>query len=109
MHGSSTTELAATPELITWSEHNARGLALASEGAWEDASSAFDGAADALAAENDVASHEALALVRNNLAHSCYRSGRIADAIAYAQRVCALRVALVGEDAIVVARARADL
>jgi hypothetical protein len=109
MHGSSTSELDAASQLLTWSDQNTRGHALASKGAWEDATSAFFGAADALASESDVASHEALALVLNNLAHGCYRVGRTDEAIAHAQRACALRAALVGEDAIVVARARIDL
>ena len=56
-----------------------------------------------------MASHEALALVLNNLAQGCYRVGQIEDAIRHAQRACAFRVALVGEDAMSVARARADL
>ncbi len=109
MHGSSTSELAAALPSLTWGDHNERGLAYAAEGAWDDATTAFSGAADTIATENDVASHEALALVLNNLAQGCYRIGQVDDAIRHAQRACALRVALVGEDAIAVARARTDL
>ena len=109
MHGSSTYDLETAGARHAWSDHNERGLAFASEGAWEEATSAFAGAADSVSADADVASHEALALVLNNLAHSCFRSGQVEDAIRHAQRVCALRVALVGEDAMAVARARTDL
>jgi tetratricopeptide (TPR) repeat protein len=109
MHGPSTSDLDAASPLLSWSDHNTRGLALASDGAWEEATYAFSSAAESLASENDVASHEALALVLNNLAHGSFRVGRVDDAITYAQRACTIRVALFGEDAIVVARARTDL
>ncbi|MBL0173011.1 MAG: tetratricopeptide repeat protein [Gemmatimonadaceae bacterium] len=92
-----------------WSDDNARGLAYAAVGAWSDAAEAFSTAAEVAAAPGDVASHEALALILNNLAQASFRAGRAEDGIRHAQRACSLRAALVGEDAIAVARARADL
>lgn len=94
-----------------WSAENTRGLAFAAAGAWSDAADAFAVAADSLASDTaaDVVAHDALALVTANLAHARYRSGHLDDAIRHQQRACALRVALVGEDAVSVARARSDL
>lgn len=95
----------------SWHEANAHGLALSASGAWNEARVAFDAALDALASEASpkVGTHEAMALVVGNLAQACFRSGSVDDAIRHAQRGCALRVALVGEDAVTVARARSDL
>ena len=92
-----------------WSDENARGLGYAAVGAWVDAIDAFTAAEDAVASRADLASHEARALVLNNLAQACFRGGRVEDAIRHAQRACSLRAALLGEDAIAVARARSDL
>lgn len=93
----------------SWRDENSRGLALAAAGDWSAATDAFTSAADDIAQHSDVESHDALALVLNNLAQACLQSGRADDAIRHAQRSCALRVALVGEDAIAVARARSEL
>lgn len=103
--------LAHASSAHSWHEANAHGLALAASGAWNDARVAFDGALDALASEAapNVGTHEAMALVLGNLAHACFRSGSLDDAIRHGQRGCALRVALFGEDAVTVARARSDL
>ena len=92
-----------------WSDDNALGLAYAADGAWSDAADAFASAVDVASSRSDVAAHEALALVLNNLAQACFRVGRVDDALHHGQRACTLRAALFGEDAIAVARARADL
>ena len=94
-----------------WTAENARGLALAAAASWPEAVDAFSRAADAVDGVQppEIASHDALALVLGNLAQACFRAGRIDDGIRHAQRTCALRTALVGDDAISSARARADL
>lgn len=93
-----------------WMEDNTRGLSLAAAADWEEAAEAFAAAADVLARRApDVRSHDALALVLGNLAQACFRAGRTEDALLHAQRACALRVALAGEDAMPVARERMDL
>lgn len=106
MHGLSTDSRATRDD---WCGDNDRGLSYAAEGAWADAADAFSAAADVVALHSDVASHEALALVLNNLAQACFRDGRTDDAIRHGQRACTLRAALFGDDAISVVRARADL
>ncbi|AMW05201.1 tetratricopeptide repeat protein [Gemmatimonas phototrophica] len=95
----------------TWQHDNDRGLALAADGDWAEATEAFAAAADSLARALPSASgsHEPLALVLSNLAQANFRLGRVEEALQHAQRVCALRVALAGEDAMPVARARMDL
>ena len=92
-----------------WTAENAQGLALAAASSWPEAAEAFARAVDAVGMQREIASHDALALVLGNLAQACFRAGRIDDGIRHAQRACALRAALVGEDAISSARARADL
>ncbi len=98
-----------------WSDDNSRGLLHGEAGEWSQATDAFAAAADAISAEQasggsmGSGSHDALALVLGNLAGASFRAGRSDDAIRHAQRACALRVALVGEDAVAVARARSDL
>jgi tetratricopeptide (TPR) repeat protein len=94
-----------------WSHDNDRGLTLAADGAWPEAAAAFQAAADALAQDLPLrpATHEPLALVLGNLAHACFKAGRMDDALQHAQRTCALRVAIAGEDGMPVARARMDL
>jgi hypothetical protein len=103
-HGSST-----APE--GWMEENDRGLALAADGDWAGAAHAFAAAADALGRDLPLrpATHEPLALVYGNLAHALFRDGRVEEAIQQAQRSCALRVAIAGEDGMPVAKARMDL
>lgn len=97
--------------LSAWAHDNDRGLALAADGAWADAAAAFQAAADALAQDLPLrpATHEPLALVLGNLAHACFKAGRTDEALQHAQRTCALRVAIAGEDGMPVARARMDL
>ncbi len=93
-----------------WMEDNTRGLSLAAAADWDEAAEAFAAAADVLARRApDVSSHDALALILGNLAQACFRAGRTEDALLHAQRACALRVALAGEDAMPVARERMDL
>ena len=93
-----------------WMEDNTRGLSLAALAEWDEAAEAFAAAADVLARRApDASSHDALALILGNLAQACFRAGRTDDALLHAQRACALRVALTGEDAMPVARERMDL
>ncbi len=95
---------------LGWSVENGRGVELAAHGEWSAAAEAFSAASDALAdAHAEQGTHDALALVLGNLANATFRAGRTDDAIVAAQRACALRVALLGEDAIAVARCRSDL
>ena len=101
-----------TAELcFSWSAANHRGLDLAHHGDWSLAADAFAEAVDLLAGAEpqEPGTHDALALVLSNLAVACFRADRLDDGIRHAQRACALRVALVGEDAVAVARARSDL
>ncbi|MBL0940955.1 MAG: tetratricopeptide repeat protein [Gemmatimonadaceae bacterium] len=95
----------------SWWEDNDRGLALAADADWNEAAEAFAAAADALARQlpTDASAHDPLAMVLGNLSQSLYRAGRADEAIQQAQRACALRVALAGEDGMPVARARTDL
>ncbi|WP_396213695.1 tetratricopeptide repeat protein [Gemmatimonas sp.] len=94
-----------------WMQDNDRGLALAADGDWGEACEAFAAAADALARSlpSTRGHHEPLALILSNLAQANFRVGRLDEALQHAQRVCALRVAIAGEDAMPVARARMDL
>jgi len=93
-----------------WMLDNARGLAFAGAADWSEAAEAFAAAADVLARQApDDSTHDALALILGNLSQACFRAGRIDDALRYAQRSCALRVAIAGEDALPVARAFMDL
>lgn len=101
----------AHPGNLGWQADNERGLALAADFEWAEAAEAFAGAADTLARvlPANAGAHEPLALVLGNLAQAYFRDGRVDDAIQQAQRTCALRVALAGEDGMPVARARMDL
>jgi tetratricopeptide (TPR) repeat protein len=93
-----------------WMRDNARGLALAAAADWSEAAEAFAAAADVVARQDpDDSAHDALALILGNLSQACFRAGRIDDALRYAQRSCALRVAIAGEDALPVARGFMDL
>ena len=96
---------------LPWTVENTRGAHHAERADWSAAADAFASAVDIISANEsaEFASHEAMALVLGNLASACFRAGRVDDGIRHAQRACALRVALVGEDAITVARARSDL
>jgi Flp pilus assembly protein TadD len=94
-----------------WSYNNDQGLAHAAEGEWSLAVEAFEAAVDVLTRDEPMrtATHEPLALVTGNLAQAAFRAGRLADALHHAQRTCALRTAITGEDGMPVARARMDL
>jgi tetratricopeptide (TPR) repeat protein len=108
-----------TPDLMTsplerdaWVQDNERGIALAADGDWAAASEAFAAAADALAhalALDGSDTREPLALVLSNLAQAYFHAGRVDDAMWQAERTCALRVAIDGDDGMPVARARMDL
>ncbi|MCA0377544.1 MAG: tetratricopeptide repeat protein [Gemmatimonadetes bacterium] len=104
-------ELDLVPAETPWSEENDRGLALAADGAWDAAAAAFARACHLIEASQPLApaAHEPLALVLGNLAHACYRAGALDDALVHGQRACTVRVAIAGEDAMPVARARMDL
>ncbi|MCA2993279.1 tetratricopeptide repeat protein [Gemmatimonas sp.] len=106
----------ARPERDAWPHDNHRGLSLAEAGDWAEAAEAFASAADCLARSLPDAravageSHlEPLALVLGNLAQACFRLGRLDEALRHAQRACALRVAITGEDGMPVARTRMDI
>ncbi len=92
-------------------QDNDRGLALAADQDWAEACEAFAAAAGSLARSlpSTEGHHEPLALVLSNLAQASFRAGRVDEALQHAQRVCALRVAIAGEDAMPVGRARMDL
>jgi hypothetical protein len=109
MHALSTDDRAPCATDASWLAENTRGLAAAAAGDWAEAVEAFASAAELASGDRDGDTHDALALVLNNLAQASFRAGRHDDGIRHAQRVCALRTALAGEDAITVARARADL
>ena len=111
MHTTSMTHSDMHETRLPWTVENTRGAHHAERADWSAAADAFASAADIISANEsaEFASHEAMALVLGNLASACFRAGRVDDGIRHAQRACALRVALVGEDAITVARARSDL
>ncbi len=109
MHAPTTSEPHAHRTREPWHDANARGLALANDGEWTSAAEVWRDAVEAVAADNDAESADALALLLSNLAQACFRTGCIDDSIRHAQRACALRAALVGDDAVAVSRARADL
>ncbi len=115
MHSHHATEHDVRHVRAIWSDENSRGLEHGEAGDWSQAADAFSAAAAAISASQATqpslgsGSHDALALVLGNLAGASFRAGRSDDAIRHAQRACALRVALVGEDAVAVARLRSDL
>ncbi len=94
-----------------WEAENTRGLSFATASAWSEAASAFSAAVESINADDDreSANADALALVLGNLAHACFLDDRVDEAIRHQQRACALRAAILGEDAISVARSRSDL
>lgn len=92
-----------------WQDHNRRGLAFAAAADWVEASDAFAAAAASLSDDPaELTPHEPLALVLGNLAQASFRAGRTDEALNHAQRACALRVALTGEDSMPAARTRMD-
>lgn len=111
MHTTSATDFDMRESRLPWTEENSRGVHHAERAEWSPAADAFAVAADTIATNEtaEPASHEAMALVLGNLANASFRAGNVEEGIRHAQRACALRVALVGEDAITVARARSDL
>jgi tetratricopeptide (TPR) repeat protein len=104
--------MTARPGRDAWIRDNDRGLALATDGDWAEASEAFAAAADCLARilpSETRGVHEPLALVLSNLAQAYFRLGRVDEAMQQAQRACSLRVAIAGEDGMPVARTRMDM
>lgn len=97
-----------------WRDHNNVGLALSSQRRWPEAIVAFEHAIamlDELSTENpsDRDTLEAEAQVSANLAQAHFQAGYVTEALPFAERSCAIRVTLYGEEALSVARARADL
>ncbi|MEO7359476.1 MAG: tetratricopeptide repeat protein [Gemmatimonadaceae bacterium] len=98
-----------------WKDTNAEGLGLAKEGRWAEATRAFEDALAQLSAEVEqhgvtlVAHDDARAQLLLNLGQSYFHTGNLDDARRFAERSCAIRVSLYGEDALVVARTRGDL
>ncbi len=111
MHNSYTTDEPVAESRTTWHDENSRGVFHAGASAWTEAAAAFSAALETISSSepSEPVSHDALALVLGNLAGACFHAGRPDEGIRHAQRACALRVALVGEDAVAVARARSDL
>jgi hypothetical protein len=98
-----------------WKDANDRGLALAEAGDWPQAGQAF-AQAHALLAESAPGTgisldeiDQARALLFSNLAQAELHCGRPEEARRFSERSCSLRVALFGENALSVARARNDL
>ncbi|MEO7996595.1 MAG: tetratricopeptide repeat protein [Gemmatimonadaceae bacterium] len=98
-----------------WKDTNVEGLALAKEGRWPDATRAFEDALAQLDAENEQGGVTALAhddlraQLLLNIGQCYFHTRDFAEARRLAERSCAIRVSLYGEDALVVARTRGDL
>jgi tetratricopeptide (TPR) repeat protein len=98
-----------------WQALNRHGLELATRGAWEEALRAFELALEGLKREAqpdhalDDERDADLAVLMSNLCQTTSRLERYDEAQRYAERSLALRVALYGESALSVARARSDL
>lgn len=98
-----------------WKDTNVEGLTLAKEGRWPDAARAFEDAFAQLDAEIDqggvtaLAHDDARAQLLLNIGQAYFHTGNFAEARRFAERSCAIRVSLYGEDALVVARTRGDL
>jgi tetratricopeptide (TPR) repeat protein len=99
----------------SWMERNSEGLALAAKGLWPDATRAFEAALeslDAIGPDDSVtlaARDVARAKILLNLAQSSFYAGAFEEARRSAERSCAIRVGLYGEDSLVVARTRTAL
>lgn len=103
----------AEPTSENWRDHNTIGLALSSQRRWPEAIVAFEHAIamlDEMSTRPSIDSDalEAQAQVCANLAQAHFQAGYVREALPYAERSCAIRVSLFGEDALSVARARAD-
>lgn len=98
-----------------WISANAEGLAFAAEGNWHSAAQAFLDSLDALerllnaGGITRAAYDDARARLLLNVGQSYFHVNNWADAQRYAERSCAIRVGLYGEDSLVVARTRGDL
>jgi tetratricopeptide (TPR) repeat protein len=100
---------------LAWDEANRRGIALARAGEWLEADAAFHDASvllDAASADQALARDERDAMrakLYTNRANACFHASRTDEARRFAERSCALRVSVHGEDSLSGARARADL
>lgn len=98
-----------------WSQCNAEGLTLADQGHWVDATRAFEQALAAVEGMHPestvtlVAHDDIRARVLLNLGQCHFHTGSFEESRRLAERSCALRVSLYGEDSLVVARTRGDL
>ncbi|MEP6764780.1 MAG: tetratricopeptide repeat protein [Gemmatimonadaceae bacterium] len=103
----------AEPTSENWRDHNNVGLALSSQRRWPEAIVAFEHAIamlDELSVKVPIDNEglEAQSQVCANLAQAHFQAGYVREALPYAERSCAIRVSLFGEDTLSVARARAD-
>ncbi|MEO7362741.1 MAG: tetratricopeptide repeat protein [Gemmatimonadaceae bacterium] len=98
-----------------WTLFNAEGLRLADQGRWVDAIGAFELAVaevTGIDTDNTVTgvAHDAIrARLLLNLGQCHFHTGAFAESRRLAERSCALRVSLYGEDSLMVARTRGDL
>jgi tetratricopeptide (TPR) repeat protein len=98
-----------------WRELNAQGLALAAERRWEEAAEAFGHALAAIESGERqggvtaVARDDIRARLLLNIGQCRFHTGDFAESRKLAERSYALRVALHGEDSLLVARTRGDL
>lgn len=111
-----------------WKDTNAEGLALAKEARWSEAERAFEDALAQLEAEFGGAGVTALAQGEHansahsvnryddaraqlllNIGQSQFHLGHLEQARRNAERSCAIRVSLYGEESLIVARTRGDL
>ncbi len=98
-----------------WREYNAEGLSLAQEGQWAQATHAFVQALAAVEANEPssavtpVAKDDVRARLLLNIGQCHFHTGAFEEARQLAERSCAIRVSLYGEDSLVVARTRGDL
>ena len=98
-----------------WREYNSEGLSLAQEGQWAQATHAFVQALAAVEANEPssavtpVAKDDVRARLLLNIGQCHFHTGAFEEARQLAERSCAIRVSLYGEDSLVVARTRGDL
>ncbi|MEP6834923.1 MAG: tetratricopeptide repeat protein, partial [Gemmatimonas sp.] len=98
-----------------WRAFNAEGLALAHQGRWVDATRVFEEALavfdvpDVEGRVTSVAKDDARARLMLNIGQCQFHLGAFEESRRFAERSCALRVSLYGEESLVVARTRGDL
>ncbi|MGV3707213.1 MAG: tetratricopeptide repeat protein [Gemmatimonas sp.] len=100
---------------IDWKEQNAEGLSLAAAQRWAEAADAFQRALAAVEADNhgvavtSVARDDVRARLLLNAGQCYFHTGNFTESRTLVERSYALRVALYGEDSLLVARTRGDL